>query len=127
MPIRFPTEDQNFKYLIFVEATEGRRTIIMIAGTCSMEECVTFIRKYPAGAVTPDKMQTIPQSKEHFEHEMSVKVMGISTEKVSQKMPDWLEYVSDQFGGTLRFCDAYTFYVARHYILANMDMDQDDM
>jgi hypothetical protein len=127
MPIKFPTEAQNFKYLIFVDATEGRRTISTIVGICSMKECFTFISKYPSGAVTPDKKQTIPQSKEYFEHEVSVKVMGISTVKASQKMPDWLEYMSDQFGGTLRFCDAYTFHVARHYMLANMGMDQDDL
>ena len=127
MPIKFPTEAQHFKYLIFVDAIEGRRTIISIAGICSMQECYTFISKYPSGAVTPDKMHTIPQSSEYFEHEVTVKVKGISTEKASQKMPDWLEYMYDQFGGTLRFCDAYTFHIARHYMLAYIGEDRDDM
>ena len=127
MPIKFPTEALNFKYLIFVDATEGRRTIITIAGICTMKECFAFISKYPSGTITPDKKHTIPQSTEYFEHEVSVEVKGICAEKASQKMPDWLEYMKDQFGGTLRFCDAYTFHVAMHFMLANMGEDQEDL
>ena len=100
---------------------------MLITGICSMEECFSFISKYPSGAVTPDKRHTIPQSSDHFRHEVTVKVKGISTEKISQKMPDWLEYMTDQFGGTMRFCDAYTFHIARHFMLANTGEDQDDM
>ena len=120
MPIIFPTEAEDFKYLIFVDATEGRRTIIAITGICTMKECFNYISKYPSGIVTPDKKHTIPQSTEYFEHKVSVEVKGISAGRASQKMPDWLEYLNDQFGGTLRFCDAYTFHVTMRFLLDNM-------
>ena len=120
MPIVFPTEAEDFKYLIFVDANEGRRTIIRITGVCTMKECLNYISKYPTGVVTPDKKHTIPKSTEYFEHIVEVDVKGISAGGASQKMPDWLEYLSEQFGGTLRFCDAYTFHITTHFLLDNM-------
>ena len=127
MPIKFQKEAANFKYLLFVDVSEGRRTIIMITGICSMEECFTFISKYPTRAITPDKKQAIPHSNEHFQHEVTVNVRGFNTEKVGQKMPEWLEHLTDQFGGTMRFSDSYTFHIARRFMLAHTGEDLEDM
>ena len=63
--------------------------------------------------VPPDKRHTIPRSKDYFQHEVSVLVKGICT---GQQMPDWLEFMTDHFGGTMRFCDAYTFHVTKHFL-----------
>ena len=123
MPIKLPTEAHNFKYLFFVDETEGRRTVITIAGIGTMTECLNFIGNYPSGAVTPDRKHTIPQSTEYFEHEVKVEAKGFSAVRASQRMPGWLEYIKDQFGGTLRFCDAYTFHVAMHFMQTNMGDD----
>ena len=121
MPIKLQLEAPDFKYLFFIdESEEGRCTIIMITGICSMEECVTFISKYPTSFIPPEKKNhMIPKSEEHFQHAVTVQVRGISTAEAGQKMPKWVEYLVEQFSGTVQFTDAYTFHVARHFVRAH--------
>lgn len=121
MPIKLQLEAPDFKYLLFIDKSEeGRCLIIMITGICSMEECFTFISKYPTSFLTPEKKNhMIPQSEEHFQHEVTVEVRGISTAEAGQKMPKWVESLVEQFSRTVQFTDAYTFHVARHFVRAH--------
>lgn len=125
MPIKLQLEAPDFKYLLFVidKSEEGRCLIIMITGICSMEECFTFISKYPTSFLTPEKKNHIPQSEEHFQHEVTVEVRGISTAEAGQKMPKWVESLVEQFSRTVQFTDAYTFHVERHFVRAHLKDD----
>ena len=113
MPIKLDPAAPSDRYLIFVNEMAQRRTITMITGQCSINECSNFVSNYPMHFVPPDKRHTIPRSKDYFQHEVSVLVKGICT---GQQMPDWLEFMTDHFGGTMRFCDAYTFHVTKHFL-----------
>ena len=116
MPIKLDPTDPSVRYLILVNEMAERRTITLITGQCSMDECVNFVSNYPIHVVPPNKKHTIPLSKDYFQHEVSVQVKGFCTARPGQKMPDWLEYMTVHFGSAMRFCDAY-IYLSRHKAL----------
>ena len=54
----------------------------------------------------------------NFQHDVKVRVDCYYPTAPGQSMPDWLVYLAEHFG-QLRFIDAYTFHVAKHFLLSN--------
>ena len=117
MPLKFDCSP-DIKHMIFVKesADAGRRIIILIEGTCKMEECVTFVMRYPTDFITAATEHTIPISSDCFEQEVNVQVRCFTTEKEGQKIPEWFEFFTNEYGGRMRFIDAYTFNIMRHML-----------
>ena len=84
-----------------------------------MTECLSFVSAYPVDMITPNVQHRIPRSDMYFQHEVTIQVKSYNPEKPGQTMPDWLKYLAEQFGGKLRFTDAYTFHLAKHFLMAN--------
>ena len=82
-----------------------------------MEECFRFVSKYPMEVITSANEGLVPITTDIFENTINMNVKGISTSYEGQKMPDWLQYLTDEFGGRMRFSDAYTFHVLKHTVL----------
>jgi hypothetical protein len=120
MPIKFE-EWPDARHLIFVNewtGKSGRRIIFLIEGNCNMAECFCFISKYPVEEITAANQGLIPITTDVFENTVSVRVKGISTSYEGQRMPDWLEYITEEFGGRMRSTDAYTFHIMKHIVLS---------
>ena len=114
MPVMFNTLP-NDKYLIFVKESvdKGRRVIILIEGECKMEECVNFVMRYPTALITAATEHTIPISTDCFEKEVSVQVRCFT---MLAAIPEWIDHMTNEYGGTMRFIDSYTFNVMRHVL-----------
>ena len=82
-----------------------------------MTECLSFASAYPVDMITPNVQHRIPRGDMYFQHEVTIKVKCYN--QPGQTMPDWLKYLAEQFGGKLRFTDAYTCHVAKHFLMAN--------
>ena len=67
--------------------------------------------------ITAANKRLIPITSDVFKHTVSMKVKGISTSYEGQTMPDWIQYLTNEYGGRMRFIDAYTFHVMRHIVL----------
>ena len=117
MPIKFE-EWPDAKHLIFVNEWKGRRVIFLIEGNCNMEECFRFISRYPMEVITAANEGLVPITTDFFEHTIRMNVKGLSTSYEGQRMPDWLQYLTDEFGGKMRFTDAYTFHIMKHLVLS---------
>ena len=113
MPIKFE-EWPNAKHLIFVNEYKDRRVIFFIEGNCNMEECFRFISKYPMETITAANERLIPITTDVFKHTVSMKVRGLNTSYEGQTIPDWVQHFTNEFGGRMRFIDAYTFHVMSH-------------
>ena len=83
-----------------------------------MAECFSFVIAYPADRITPAEQCKIPHANVHFQHKVTTKVDCYNPERPGQSMPDWLVYLAEHFG-LLRFIDAYTFHVTKHFMLSN--------
>ena len=84
-----------------------------------MAECRSFVSAYPVDTITQAEKRKIPRTHMHFQHDdVEVKVDCYSPNAPGQSMPDWLVYLAEHFG-QLRFIDAYTFHVAKHFLLSN--------
>ena len=83
-----------------------------------MAECRMFVSAYPHVAITWAEKHKIPLTTTHFQHDMKLNVECYSPAAPGQSMPDWLVYLAEHFG-QLRFIDAYTFHVAKHFLLSN--------
>ena len=116
MPVKFE-EWPDAKYIIFVNKWKDRRVIFIIEGKCTMEECTRFVSKYPMEAITSANEGLVPITTDIFENAINMNVMGICTSYEGQRMPDWLQYLTDDFGGRMRFTDAYTFHILKHMVL----------
>ena len=116
MPVKFE-ECPEAKHLIFVKEGEDRRLIFLIQGDCTMEECFCFISKYPMEVISKANEGLVPITTDIFENEMDMNVKGISTSYEGQAMPEWLQHLTNEFGGRMRFIDAYTFHVFKHIVL----------
>ena len=117
MPLTFQKETQDFRYLFFVNESDGRYMVMLISGVCTMTECLSFVSAYPVDMITPNVQHRIPRGDMYFQHEVTIKVKCYN--QPGQTMPDWLKYLAEQFGGKLRFTDAYTFHLAKHFLMAN--------
>ena len=118
MPIKFE-QSADAKYLIFVKEGEDRKLITTIEGNCTMAECFNFINMYPLEEISQANERLIPISTDIFEYEVKVKIRGFNAAVAGQKMPEWLEFFSDQFGGTMKFIDGYTFHIMKHVLLTH--------
>ena len=116
MPILF-NSPPGFKYMIFVNETKDRRVVFFIQGICTIEECVSFINKYPMEEINEANDHLVPITTDVFENEVYATVRGIRTSYEGQKMPDWLQYLTEKHGGTMRFTDAYTYHIEKHMVL----------
>ena len=83
-----------------------------------MAECRMFVSAYPHVAITWAEKHEIPLTTTHFQHDMKLNVECYAPAAPGQSMPDWLVYLAEHFG-QLRFIDAYTFHVAKHFLLSN--------
>ena len=86
-----------------------------------MEECLSFVSAYPTDVITPAEQHKIPRKNMHFQHTAvttNVDSYDPEWEWPGQPMPDWLVYLAEHFG-LLRFIDAYTFHVTKHFMLSN--------
>ena len=83
-----------------------------------MEECRSFVSAYTADMITPAEQHKIPRTNLHFQHKVTTKVDFYNPERPGQSMPDWLVYLAEHFG-LLRFIDAYTLQVTKHFMLSN--------
>ena len=83
-----------------------------------MAECLSFVSAYPADFITPAEKHKIPRGNVHFQHTVTTKVDCYNPARLGQSMPDWLVYLAEHFG-LLRFIDAYTFHVTKHFMLSN--------
>ena len=121
MPLMFENPP-DAKYLIYVKEStnEDRRIVILIEGVCKMEECVTFILRYPTNVITAATEHTIPISSDCFEGEVNVQVRGYTMATAGQVIPKWLEFLTNEYGGTIRFTDAYTFNTMKHMLAQQM-------
>ena len=88
-----------------------------------MEECRSYVSAYPADMITPAEQHKIPRKNMHFQHNVTTNVDCYNPQRPGQSMPDWLVYLAEHFG-LLRFIDAYTFHVAKHFLLSNDDQLQ---
>ena len=119
MPIQF--EDQpNDKFVIYVTELTNRVMIFFMAGNFSREECLRFIAYYPTEEISIANEHLIPITTNIFQNVISVKVKGLKMAVSGQELPSWLQYFVNEFGGRLKFTDAYTFYVNRHVLLTKV-------
>ena len=82
-----------------------------------MEECSRFVSKYPMEVITSANEGLVPITTDIFENAINMNVMGICTSYEGQRMPDWLQYLTDDFGGRMRFTDTYTFHIVKQMVL----------
>ena len=93
--------------------------VMLISGVCTMEECLSFVSAYPTHVITPSEQHKIPRKNMHFQQTaVTTNVDWYNPEWPGQPMPDWLVYLAEHFG-LLRFIDAYTFHVTKHFMLSN--------
>ena len=118
MPLVFQKEPPDYRYMIFVNESGGRYMVMLISGVCTMEECRSYVSAYPADMITPAEQHKIPRKNMHFQHNVTTNVDCYNPQRPGQSMPDWLVYLAEHFG-QLRFIDAYTFHVAKHFLLSN--------
>ena len=118
MPIKFG-QWPDAKHFIFVNERTDRRVIFLIEGNCDMDECFRFVSNYPMDEISAANEHLIPISTDVFQHIVNVKVKAFNTSVAEQVMPDWLQYFTNEFGGTMRFTDTYTFHIMRHLLLTN--------
>ena len=83
-----------------------------------MAECRSFVSAYPADMITPAEQHKIPRTNMHFHHKVTTQVRCYHPARPGQSMLDWLVYLAEHFG-LLRFIDAYTFQVTKHFMLSN--------
>ena len=118
MPLVFQKEPPDYRYMIFVNESGGRYMVVLKSGVCTMEECRSYVSAYPADMITPAEQHKIPRKKMHFQHKVTTNVDCYNPQRPGQSMPDWLVYLAEHFG-LLRFIDAYTFHVTKHFMLSN--------
>ena len=120
MPLVFQKETPDYRYMIFVVKQSSERHVVMlISGVCTMAECRMFVSAYPPDEIIHDKEHKIPRTMtRNFQHDVKVRVDCYYPRAPGQSMPDWLVYLAEHFG-QLRFIDAYTFHVAKHFLLSN--------
>ena len=116
MPLVFRKEPPDYRYMMFVNESGGRYVVMLISGFCTIEECHSYVNAYPADPRA--EKHRIPRNNMHFQHKVTTKVDCYHPEMPGQPMPDWLLYLAEHFG-LLRFIDAYTFQVTKHFMLSN--------
>ena len=118
MPLVFQKETPDYRYMVVVAESGGRHVVMLISGVCTMAECGSFVSAYPPDEIIHDKQHKIPRTTRNFQHDVKVRVDCYYPRAPGQSMPDWLVYLAEHFG-QLRFIDAYTFHVAKHFLLSN--------
>ena len=113
MPIAFSSPPEA-RFVIFVKQEEDRRVVILIEGFFDMDECVNFVMRYPSEVVTEANAHTVPIASDCFNQDVHVQVRCFTMATPGQTIPAWLNYITREYGGRLRFIDAYTFHVERH-------------
>ena len=112
MPVKFE-EWPDAQHLIFGNEGKDRRLIFLTA----YGRVLLFHKQIPNGSDYDCERGSCSDYHRHLREHDQHECEGHQHIIRRAVMPDWLQHLTDEFGGRMRFIDAYTFHVLKHIVL----------